>query len=93
MKRFLFQLSTFLVLFAAVDFCMGKLLQYGESHATGGDTERVYYINNKSHEEMLIFGSSRSTNHITRDFLKTPSTCLYIIVVRIKQALSVFTLS
>ena len=63
MKRFLFQLTIFLILFAAVDFCMGKLLQYGESHATGGDTERIYYINNKSHEEMLVFGSSRSTNH------------------------------
>lgn len=63
MKRFLLQLTIFLLLFAAIDFFFGKLLQYGELHAIGGDTEKHYYIHNKSCEDILIFGSSRSSNH------------------------------
>lgn len=70
MKRFLIQLSCFLVLTAVSDLCVGKLLRYAEAHATGGDTERIFHINIRSNEDVLIFGSSRATNHYNTKILE-----------------------
>ena len=63
MKKFLFQLILFLLLFSCIDFALGTILHYGESHAIGEQTQRSYYINNLSNEDILIFGSSRALNH------------------------------
>lgn len=63
MKKFLTQLFIFLLLFACIDYALGEILRYGEAHAIGGKTERCYYINHLTHEDILFFGSSRSMNH------------------------------
>ena len=70
MKHFLLQLSYFSILVIFSDFCIGKCLQYGETHAKGGDTERTYYINNKTMDDILLFGSSRSTNHYVTSIIE-----------------------
>lgn len=63
MKKFLIQLFLFLLLFTGIDYALGEVLRYGEAHAIGGKTERNYYINHQTHEDILFFGSSRSMNH------------------------------
>lgn len=63
MKRFILKISAFLILFAFVDFSIGKVLRCAESHARGGKSERNYYINHKTNEDILFFGSSRALNH------------------------------
>lgn len=77
MKKFLIQLSIFLTLFAYIDFALGKILQYGEEHAIGGKTERSYYINNKTHEDYLVFGSSRAVGHYVPDVFCNGKITMY----------------
>ena len=70
MKRFLLELAMFLSLFIGVDFVLGKAFRYGEAHAIGEKTIRNYYINNKTTEDILIFGSSRAMNHYNPQILE-----------------------
>lgn len=49
---------------------MGLLLRYGEAHAIGGNTKRIYHINNICCDDVLVFGSSRSTNHYNTQILE-----------------------
>lgn len=78
MKRFVLQLFIFLFLFALIDVALGNIIKIGETHAIGGKTERNFYINNKTKEDVLIFGSSRAVGHYNPEvFRKSMNMTMY----------------
>lgn len=64
MKLFFVKLLVFLTLFAAVDWLVGKSLQWINDGTIKGDIGRNNYImNDLNNRDVLIFGSSRAIHH------------------------------
>ena len=63
MRKFFIKLLAFLILLIVVDYCAGEVISFLRSHAKYGETDRIYHIQNKAKEDVLIFGSSRALDH------------------------------
>ena len=63
MKKFLLYITIFFVFLVAIDKGVGIIARYLIEHANGGDTQKTEYICNKTHEDLLIMGSSRAVRH------------------------------
>ncbi len=62
-RRFFTTLSVLLLLVVGIDFAIGVGADWLLNHAKGGDTGRHHYINRRSREDVLVFGSSRAIHH------------------------------
>lgn len=63
MKRLLLRLFYFAIILIIVDQVGGKIFDYMNEHQKGGYIQQLNYALNESHEDILIFGSSRCYNH------------------------------
>lgn len=63
MRRFLLKTILFFILLVVIDVIVGRALSYMVAHANGGDNGRNNYICNQTHEDVLVFGSSRAIHH------------------------------
>lgn len=78
MKKFIFKLLLFLVVYAVVDYVLGLGLGWLAANAKGGDTARNYHITHSAEEDVLIFGSSRASNHYnSRELEKQLGSSVY----------------
>ena len=69
MKRFIVRVLLFFLIVAAIDFVVGQLGDYLQSHAKGGSTRALNdLVMNDSHD-ILIMGSSRALHHYDAPFL------------------------
>lgn len=62
-RVFLFRLTIFLFLLAALDFGVGKILRNFYFRQTSGPDYEANYAITKSREQLMIFGSSRARHH------------------------------
>ncbi len=70
MKLFFIRLFLFLGLAFRVDFSIGEILSYMDSHARGGISKWNYYVTRESKADIYIFGSSRANHHYVSSILK-----------------------
>ena len=63
MRTFILKVLTFLLIMVVVDVCIGYAFGYLASHPKGGDNARNNYICESTHEDILIFGSSKAIHH------------------------------
>ena len=63
MKKFILKVAIFFAIIATVDAVCGFVFPYIFYHAKGGNNQRSVYICDLSHEDMLVFGSSRAIHH------------------------------
>ena len=70
MKLFFIRLFLFLGLAFWVDFSIGEILSYMDSHARGGISKWNYYLTRESKADIYIFGSSRANHHYVSSILK-----------------------
>lgn len=63
MKKYLIKIALFFSLMVAIDVAYGFVAEYLFAHAKGGDTGRLFYINQVQEENVLVFGSSRAMHH------------------------------
>lgn len=69
MRKFLIIILTFFVIVAVVDFGIGRLGDYLQSHVRGGDTRRTNDLVMKDTHDVVILGSSRAHHHYDTPFL------------------------
>lgn len=63
MKKFLIRLLLFLCMMIVFDRAFGIVIEYMQTHATGGYTKHHKHIAYETTEDVLIFGSSRAIHH------------------------------
>lgn len=63
MFKFVSKIIVFFFLIFITDRSLGYFLDYMNSHQKGNYTKDLYYGLMQSHEDILIFGSSRAMNH------------------------------
>lgn len=63
MKTFVVKVFLFFAVIAIIDFIWGKVMNTALATTEKGDWGRRNYIINKTHEDILIFGSSRAIHH------------------------------
>ena len=63
MKKFVVKIIIFFILLALLDFLVGKTVAYMSKNAKGGYVMHDNYITDGTHEDILIFGSSRAAHH------------------------------
>ena len=63
MKRFICQIIVYISIIFVIDFIIGHCMSYLKDNVKGGDNWRNNYICNSTHEDVLIFGSSRAFHH------------------------------
>lgn len=70
MKKFLLNIVLFFLAFLILDKLFGVYFDYLNSHAKGGDTANQYYICKQTHDDILIFGSSRANHHYVTSIIE-----------------------
>lgn len=70
MKKFLINIVLFFLTFFIIDNLSGVCFDYLNSHAKGGDTANQYYICKQTHDDILIFGSSRANHHYVTSIIE-----------------------
>lgn len=77
MTRFITKTFLFVLFICGIDIVLGKVFEHMHQNAIGGYIYRYNYIQNKTSEDILIFGSSRASHHynpqILSDALKMTS--------------------
>lgn len=63
MKTFVVKVLLFIAIIAFIDVLWGKVMNTALATTEKGDWGRRNYIINKTHEDILIFGSSRAIHH------------------------------
>lgn len=63
MKKFIIRILILIAIIVVVDLSVGSLFAYMEKHAKGGYIGHHNYITDKTHEDVLVFGSSRAIHH------------------------------
>ena len=69
MKKFIIQVVIFFALVFVIDRVVGFTFSYMTKHSKGEQSGRHYYIADKTHEDILIFGSSRAVHHYNPQIL------------------------
>lgn len=69
MRKFLLKLALFFVIVFAFDYAFGQIMTYVNHHTVKGDYGRNNYICKETHQEVLIFGSSRAIHHYNTEIL------------------------
>ena len=57
MNKFIFKIACFFAIIIAIDLISGIVFPYLVANAKGGDNGRNNYIDLKTNEDILIFGS------------------------------------
>jgi hypothetical protein len=60
-KRFFFKLITLVLIFILIDKCAGVMLNHIYEKCKTGVSYQEFYIINKTHQKLLIFGNSRAS--------------------------------
>ena len=63
MKKFIWQIIVYISIIIIVDIIIGHCMSYLINNVKGGDNWRNNYICKTTHEDVLIFGSSRAFHH------------------------------
>ena len=63
MKKYIVYIVLFFAIVLAVDFGFGKVCDYMNAHAKGGETKQMYDLCMKDQYDILIMGSSRAHHH------------------------------
>ena len=63
MKRYLIKIVLFFTIIAVIDYGFGLVCDYLRDHTRGGFSGNVYYICEKSSEDIIMMGSSRMRHH------------------------------
>lgn len=63
MKLFICQIIVYISIIIVLDIIIGYVMSYMMDHVKGGDSWRNNYICQTTHEDVLIFGSSRAIHH------------------------------
>ena len=82
MKKFILKIVLFFLVLAIIDLLLGKVFRYAYQHAVGGYTERYHYIYSGTHEDALVFGSSRALDNFVPDTIEKYLRCRAMIVVK-----------
>lgn len=69
MRRFIVNILVFFLIVAAIDFTVGKLGDYLQTHAKGGNTRTLNDLVMNDCHDVLILGSSRAHHHYDAPFL------------------------
>jgi hypothetical protein len=69
MKKYITNILFFFVIVAGIDFCVGYIGEYLQSHAMGGMTRKTNDLVMKDQHDILIFGSSRAYHHYDAPFM------------------------
>jgi len=69
MKAFIFKILLFIFIVICVDFFIGLVFSSLYAKAKSGLAYKEYNIFNKTHEPLLIFGSSRAEHHYMPDII------------------------
>jgi hypothetical protein len=69
MKKFIIQIVIFFALLFVIDRVVGFSFSYMYKHSKGEHIGRQFYIADKTHEDILIFGSSRAVHHYNPQIL------------------------
>ena len=69
MKKFITKILIFFAIIAVIDFCVGFVGGYLQSHAKGGDTRKTNDLVMDDQHDILIFGSSRACHHYDAPFM------------------------
>lgn len=70
MKSFIGKIILFACIILVIDIALGFCFRHLVSHTIGGDTRRLEYICRQTHENLLIFGSSRCVHHYDTNMLE-----------------------
>lgn len=69
MKRFIVNILVFFLIVAAIDYAVGKLGDYLQTHAKGGSTRALNDLVLNDCHDVIILGSSRAHHHYDTPFL------------------------
>lgn len=69
MKRFIVNILVFFLIVTVIDFTVGKLGDYLQTHAKGGNTRTLNDLVMNDCHDVIIFGSSRACHHYDTPFL------------------------
>ncbi len=69
MKRFIVNILLFFLIVAAIDFAVGKLGDYLQTHAKGGKTRALNDLVMNDCHDVIILGSSRASHHYDTPFI------------------------
>ena len=69
MKRYIVNILLFFLIIAAIDFAIGKLGDYLQTHAKCGETRSINDLVLKDCHDIVILGSSRAHHHYDTPFL------------------------
>ena len=77
MRSFVLRLMVFFALIFAFDQLAGMVMTYINNHTVKGDYGRNNYICTQTHQDILVFGSSRAIHHYDPKIIegKTGMTC------------------
>lgn len=69
MKKYITNILIFFVIICTIDICIGKVGDYLQSHAKGGDTKVFDDLVMKDKHNILILGSSRAHHHYDAPYM------------------------
>jgi len=69
MKKYIAKILIFFVIVVVIDFCVGFVGGYFQSHAKGGDTRKTNDLVMNDQHDILIFGSSRACHHYDAPYM------------------------
>lgn len=69
MKKYIINILFFFAIIAVIDFNVGLVGEYLQSHAKGGPTRETNDLVMVDQHDVLIFGSSRCKNHYDTPFI------------------------
>lgn len=69
MKKYITKILIFFAIVAVIDFCVGFVGGYLQSHAKGGDTRKTNDLVMNDQHDILVFGSSRACHHYDAPFM------------------------
>lgn len=67
--KFIRKLTLFVTLLVVLDFSLGYIFKYMSVHSKGGYVAHHNHIIDKTHEDVLIFGSSRAIHHYNPEII------------------------
>ena len=67
--KFIRKIALFFLLLIVLDFSIGQAFNYMSVHSKGGYVAHHNHIIDKTHEDILIFGSSRAIHHYNPEII------------------------
>lgn len=69
MKRFIINIICFFSIIIVIDFFVGRIGDYLQTHSKGNETKRINDLINNDNHDVIILGSSRAHHHYDTPYL------------------------